>query len=240
VEIVKVKSGVNKRTGADKYNNKLVVQNPTFPVSDSKNSETVFCKTSLCMQKRLVVCDTPGFNDTGGFEMDITNAIGITATLRRCRSVRFVILISFSQIIEPRCRSLCDLMKIMSGFMENFEECMQATQILFTQCDKDEQTLEKIDSCFEHLVAAFTSELADPSADHGSETPEEKKHLVLFCQKALDAAAHFESMVIKPADDSAEATLELLHAFKPIENPADSFSTPLSQPNRTQIATVGQ
>ena len=57
----------------------------------------------------IILCDAPGFGDTQGAEMDISNGIGITRALQRCRSVKFLFVCSdqigdtgglFKRIIE--------------------------------------------------------------------------------------------------------------------------------------------
>eukprot|EP01035_Chromulina_nebulosa_P021312 gene21312-27610_t len=43
--------------------------------------------------KGVMLCDSPGFFDTDGPEKDISNGIGISRALRRCKSLRIVIVI---------------------------------------------------------------------------------------------------------------------------------------------------
>jgi predicted GTPase len=42
----------------------------------------------------IFLCDTPGFEDTNGAEVDIANGIGIIRGISKCSSVRPVILLS--------------------------------------------------------------------------------------------------------------------------------------------------
>ena len=42
----------------------------------------------------IVLCDTPGFGDTAGPEVDIANGIGIINAIKGSKSVRPVILVS--------------------------------------------------------------------------------------------------------------------------------------------------
>ena len=46
------------------------------------------------------MCDSPGFGDTAGPEVDIANSIGVIEAIRGCKSVRPVILISYLMIGE--------------------------------------------------------------------------------------------------------------------------------------------
>jgi len=42
----------------------------------------------------IILCDAPGFGDTQGAEMDISNGIGITRALQKCHSVKFMFVCS--------------------------------------------------------------------------------------------------------------------------------------------------
>ena len=42
----------------------------------------------------IILCDTPGFEDTEGPEVDITNNIGIVEALNNCKSVKILALSS--------------------------------------------------------------------------------------------------------------------------------------------------
>ena len=44
--------------------------------------------------KQIVLCDTPGFGDTNGPEVDIANGIGVIRAIQNCKSVRPIVLIS--------------------------------------------------------------------------------------------------------------------------------------------------
>ncbi len=41
-----------------------------------------------------MICDSPGFGDTAGAEVDIANSIGIIEAIKMSKSVRPVILVS--------------------------------------------------------------------------------------------------------------------------------------------------
>ena len=49
-------------------------------------------------RESIVLCDTPGFEDTRGVEVDIANGVSIVRAIRECRSVKPVVLISYRSI----------------------------------------------------------------------------------------------------------------------------------------------
>ena len=42
----------------------------------------------------LIFCDTPGYGDVNGVEVDIANSVGMTNNLKNCKSVKFIALVS--------------------------------------------------------------------------------------------------------------------------------------------------
>lgn len=57
-------------------------------------------------KNNFVICDSPGFGDTAGVEVDISNAIGMINALRTAKSVRVVVLISYDLITSNRGEGL--------------------------------------------------------------------------------------------------------------------------------------
>ena len=45
-----------------------------------------------------MLVDTPGFEDTNGAEVDIANAIGLISAIRKCKSIKPVLMISYKSI----------------------------------------------------------------------------------------------------------------------------------------------
>jgi hypothetical protein len=50
-------------------------------------------------EKNHTYCDTPGFGDTAGVEIDIANGIGIISALYDAKSVCLVILIGYEDLV---------------------------------------------------------------------------------------------------------------------------------------------
>jgi len=42
----------------------------------------------------IYICDSPGFGDTSGSEVDISNGIGIVEALKGCKSVKILVVVS--------------------------------------------------------------------------------------------------------------------------------------------------
>ena len=48
--------------------------------------------------KNVIICDSPGFGDTAGAEVDIANGYGIIEAIKECKSVRPVFLFSYKEL----------------------------------------------------------------------------------------------------------------------------------------------
>jgi hypothetical protein len=66
------------------------------------------------------VCDTPGFEDTDGAEVDISNSIGIYEALRECKSVVIVLIVNYHQLFVKRGDSLRETLRILKHFMQDY------------------------------------------------------------------------------------------------------------------------
>ncbi|CAF2869073.1 unnamed protein product [Rotaria sp. Silwood2] len=80
----------------------------------------------------IVLCDSPGFEDTGGPEVDIANGIGIVRAIQECQSVRPVILISYKNIGD-RFERLKSLAHMLVGLIPTIEDNINAFSYIFTK-----------------------------------------------------------------------------------------------------------
>ncbi len=54
------------------------------------------------IKKTLVICDSPGFGDSAGVEVDIANGVGTINALHKARSVRVVVIIPYDSLTANR------------------------------------------------------------------------------------------------------------------------------------------
>jgi hypothetical protein len=86
----------------------------------------------------IILCDTPGFEDTNGPEVDIANGIGVVRAVKECRSVKPIILFSYKSIGD-RCRGIKDLAYVIVGLIPNIKEHIKAFSYIFTKFPEDEK-----------------------------------------------------------------------------------------------------
>lgn len=95
---------------------------------------------------RLVICDTPGFEDTEGCDVDIANAVAVSWAIRRSKSIRLVLLIEASIILNPRGKGLNTLLTLFQRFLPNIEDHLDSVIVFYfsfyTSCLRDRLKFE--------------------------------------------------------------------------------------------------
>ncbi|EAR88873.1 helicase carboxy-terminal domain protein, putative (macronuclear) [Tetrahymena thermophila SB210] len=84
----------------------------------------------------IILCDSPGFDDTAGPEVDIANGLGIVKAIKKCKSVRPVILLSFKSQGD-RGQGIKQLAHILVGFVEDIQDKLSSFSYLFSKYPKD-------------------------------------------------------------------------------------------------------
>ena len=116
---------------------RLEVENPLdgCTVGYTGNSETRYLRSYFdsSSDPHLVLCDTPGFDDTEGSDIDIANAVAIAWAIRQSKTVRLVLVIESSSILSTRGNELSRLFTLFKRFLVNIEETVQSV-ILFVSC----------------------------------------------------------------------------------------------------------
>jgi hypothetical protein len=85
----------------------------------------------------ITVCDTPGFNDNRGVEIDISNGIGIIAAVRGARSVRPLFLLSRNDAGE-RMDGVVSILQMAVAMMSPIEKQIPSFNYWFTKYPPNE------------------------------------------------------------------------------------------------------
>ena len=64
--------------------------------------------------KGLLICDSPGFGDTGGIEIDIANNVGMIRALHKTKSVRIAVLMAKDSLTANRYQGVISIAKIIT------------------------------------------------------------------------------------------------------------------------------
>ena len=84
--------------GPEKVANKEAEKIKCSPLTQSCTKIIATVPITHGANKELLLCDTPGFEDTEGPEVDLANVIGVIKAVKMCKTVRPVVLISASDV----------------------------------------------------------------------------------------------------------------------------------------------
>ena len=89
--------------------------------------------------KTFYICDTPGFEDTSGPEVDISNGIGLIKALQKCKQVRLVVILSYSSIGD-RMTGLKSIANTLVKMLPDIKSHKKAISYYFTKFPKSEES----------------------------------------------------------------------------------------------------
>ncbi|CAJ1966717.1 unnamed protein product [Cylindrotheca closterium] len=113
---------------------------PDFTIGHEKISQTkAFCSFVPDEQdgkEEVVYIDTPGFEDTHHEEIDIATSVMLSHIAKKCKSIRFVVLINYASLLEDRGGAARSILRFTSAFVKDFSKDKQGFMFLFTHTDE--------------------------------------------------------------------------------------------------------
>jgi hypothetical protein len=82
-----------------------------------------------------VICDTPGFGDSAGVEVDIANGVGMINALSGARSVRLVVILPFDSLMGNRMEGAVKMSEIISNLFHELT-IMKSMIVYFSKVPK--------------------------------------------------------------------------------------------------------
>lgn len=86
----------------------------------------------------VTLCDTPGFGDTGGVEIDVANGLGVISAVQGCHTVRPVLLLS-AHSLGDRAQGVAKLAKILVNILVDVKPALPALSYVFTKFSERER-----------------------------------------------------------------------------------------------------
>jgi len=202
---------------------KVLTSNPqldSFATSHSTHSVTR-CINSISVacgaDETVIVCDTPGFNDTDGAEYDIANGICIADAMRKCHSIKPVILLS-QKGMGDRCQGISNLSKLLVKIFSSIEEHAQTFTYVFTKFQKEQEA---------EICRILESVCDDVNVSAG----DVDEQYVALLTKMIDDTKTNGVFVLDPLQDLPQHLLDVIKKKKAIVDPKESvhhFVTPKS------------
>jgi hypothetical protein len=84
----------------------------------------MYKKGTKSNKKNLVICDSPGFGDNAGVEVDIANGVGMINALYGANSVRVVVLLAYEALISDRMKGAVNIGEIISNLFHDFSQVL--------------------------------------------------------------------------------------------------------------------
>ncbi|EAR94028.2 50S ribosome-binding GTPase (macronuclear) [Tetrahymena thermophila SB210] len=89
-----------------------------FKIGFKKESQTLILKAKQLEDSDFFICDTPGFKDSRGFEVELSNSICLINFIKQCKSICPILTINYNDLKSVRGASFKDILVSFSKFIE--------------------------------------------------------------------------------------------------------------------------
>ncbi|CAF3339888.1 unnamed protein product [Rotaria sp. Silwood2] len=155
----------------------------------------------------IILCDSPGFQDSDGPEADLANGIGVVNAIKECESVKVVVLISYKSIGD-RCHGVKSIARVLSAMIPDIQDTIKAFSYIFTKFPNQER------DSIHALLCDINNRLNDTEKSNASFTD----FLRDMLQKTKKGAR-----VLDPIHDDPGEVLDELARSASIERPEEVF-----------------
>ena len=201
-----------------------------FIVSKNVVSETSAVNAIELKSKNIWICDTPGFDDSRGVEIDIANGLGITEAVRTARSVRILCLFS-QDIAGNRWQLFKQYISDPLSKMLVSEKYVKSSVVFFNKFQKIDASVREIIENINSLASNKTDEAeSDRTYDavlsklmkcinEGASSSED------YSTRSKREISNMLKLIIDPIGDSSRYGdfLDRLESIEPISNPVEVF-----------------
>ena len=102
--------------------------------------------------KETVYLDSPGMEDTSGPEMDIATCALLSQVAKRCRSLKFVVVIHCASLIEDRGGAFRGVLKFARKFVADFKAAKTSFMFLFSHSNEIAEMSDTIQNAQKRLL----------------------------------------------------------------------------------------
>ena len=165
----------------------------------------------------IILCDTPGFGDTNGAEVDIANGCAIVRALKGCKNVRIVLIISLRGMGD-KLTAIKDLAHLMIQMVSYLKSNMNTISYFFSKVPTNE--INTINALLKDLLKSLTlEEKLDES-------------LKLFLQDMIRKTREGQKFSIDLINEKPGNYLDDLLAMSPIGNPDEVFKISINEKSK--------
>ncbi|CAG9315972.1 unnamed protein product [Blepharisma stoltei] len=201
----------------------VAIKNPTLKnisISSHAQSETRYITLVPInikdSQETIFLCDTPGLLDTSGAEVDIANTISIVEYVKKCRSVRPLILLS-SKTEGDRFEGVKKLAHTLARLVPNFNKYSNSFTYAFTKYKKKDAS--NIHALVNNAIRKI-------------EIPDEA---FLHILNDIKNKTKNGAITIDPLKDDPQELIRKILEREPIEDPKNAFESFITEDSRLSI-----
>ena len=189
-----------------------------FEIGHDKVSKTrslsAYLREDMASGREYVYLDSPGLEDTRGVEMDIATSALLSQVAKRCKSLRFVILVHCASLLEDRGNAFRTIIQFAKRFVQDFAESKCSFMFLFTHTDEiagmtrsssDTESKKRLQGEIVHIAQATTAKDEDLSK------------ILSFVGKSLKKNYPFAN-ILHPLDTDYEQLASTIEELQPLEN----------------------
>ncbi|CAB9503320.1 expressed unknown protein [Seminavis robusta] len=188
-------------------------------VTKSIHATTIELEGEDGAKQPITICDTPGFGDTKGPEMEIANNLGIIHALKRAASIKVVVVLDHRTMDGARWQPLRQNLSTVVAMMGRDKPIDFSTfGYVFTRCEgRSKKRIHK-------QLAGFQKTLRkDPAGILGGNVGD-KDILDAMLTDMISKTQPGDAICIDPEEsDDAADTLKSLWSGGRLENPAEAF-----------------
>lgn len=178
-----------------------------------------FEDVGLLRSGSIILCDTPGFEDTNGPEVDIANGISIVRAIQKCKSVKPVVLVSYKSIGD-RFQGLKDLTHLLAGLIPGIQDQIRAFSYIFTKYPTHEK----------NTIHASLETIGKTMND---QEKSDTSFMNLFRDMLQKTKRH--TLVLDPLQDDPEDFLDELITSVSIQYPEEVFQFSIAEKSKTIV-----
>ena len=216
IDVIKAAPGTKKVKTALKFTESVTRFISGVPLSLQGTGVTVGDRQ--VRKGRIFLCDSPGFDDSSGAEVDVANGLGILKAVRLTKRVRVLLVISASDMGQ-RCQGLKKLANTLGQILPNLTEHLKsgAIDFIFTKINGADPC-KKIQTIFTHIVN-------DEDLESNVEISNSLDAIIRY---VIKRAKKKKLIVLNPIQDDRNSVLETLVGDDDINwivSPGDEFNS---------------
>ncbi|KAL4512821.1 hypothetical protein ABPG72_017506 [Tetrahymena utriculariae] len=194
-----------------------------FEIGHSTQSHTLALQIAQ-LKNNCFLCDSPGFFDNRGAEIEIVNASSLNQFIASCASMRMVVLISYFELVAQRGALFKDIFELITRILKRPQkEQFDKITFLFTKVPQE----KKVSSIIKEVVG-FSDALKQ-------EDSFQKQMMMDLLTAILDQLQSNSISIVNPLDNNHEELVQKILNQALFENPSEEFCFSISEKSTQKI-----